>query len=152
MEMWVDADACPAVIRDIICRAARRTGVRATFVANQIVNLPTSPQLRALCVESGFDKADARIVSLLQSDDLVITQDIPLAAEVLAAGAAALSPRGEWFSQNDIQARLTLRDAMETLRASGIHSRGPSALGSRERQAFANGLDSWLAKRKQKHS
>lgn len=146
MQIWVDADACPAMVKQILFRAAKRTGVPVTLVANQPLSVPRVSHIRAIQVASGFDVADNEIVKRLAADDLVITADIPLAAEVLDKGGAALSPRGEMYSANDIAAKLTMRDFMDTLRASGIHGGGPSALGERERQAFANALDRWLAK------
>ena len=146
MEIWVDADACPVVIRETLYRAAKRTGVRLTLVANQSVQVPKSPLIRMVQVVSGFDVADNEIVERCTPGDLVITSDIPLAAEVLAKGAHALSPRGEKYSPDDIKARLTMRDFMDTLRASGVHTGGPSALSQSERQQFANHLDTLLAR------
>lgn len=145
-KIWVDADACPVVIRQILFRASKRTGLPVTLVANQPLPTPRVPQITAVQVASGFDVADNEIVRRLAPGDLVITADIPLAAEVIEKGGRALSPRGEMFSPDDIAARHTMRDFMDTLRASGIHGAGPSALGDRERQAFANALDRWLAK------
>ena len=146
MPIWVDADACPATVKQILFRAAARTGVFLTLVANQPLRVPRSPNIQAIQVASGFDVADNEIVRRLFAGDLVITADIPLAAEVIARGAQAVSPRGEVFSPDDIAARLTMRDFMDTMRTSGMHSGGPAALGERERQAFANALDRWLAK------
>ena len=146
MQIWVDADACPAVIREILFRAAERTGVQVTLVANHPVQAPRSRFVRSLQVSPGFDVADSEIVRRLAGGDLVVTGDIPLAAEVIEQGAHALSPRGEWFSAENVRARLNMRDFMDTLRASGIHSGGTPALGQTERQAFANGLDRFLAR------
>ena len=146
MEIWVDADACPVVIKETLFRAARRTGVRLTLVANQPIRIPKSPSIRMLQVESGFDVADNEIARRCNAGDLVITNDIPLAAEVIDKGAHALSPRGEKYSPDDIRARLTMRDFVDTLRASGIHTGGPPALSQSERQQFANHLDTLLAR------
>lgn len=148
MQIWVDADACPVVIRDILCRAAARTAVQTTFVANRPLRLPASPYLGSLQVTAGFDVADNEIVRRLQPGDLVVTADIPLAAEVIGKGGEALSPRGERFTADTIRGRLNMRDFMETLRASGVQSGGPPALGQAERKAFADRLDRWLARRK----
>lgn len=146
MTIWVDADACPVVIKDILLRAAERTGITLYFVANQAIRVPNSANIQALQVQPGFDVADNEIVKRAQSNDLVITSDIPLAAEVLQKGAHALNTRGEMFSQDTIRGRLNLRDFMDTLRSSGIQSGGPSPLGAKEKQAFANSLDRYLAK------
>ena len=146
MKIWVDADACPAVIRDILFRAAVRTGVPLTLVANQPVRLPSSSGITLLQVAHGFDVADNAIVKRLAAGDLVITSDIPLAAEVIEKGGHALSPRGELYCADTIRARLTLRDFMDTLRASGIHSGGPSALSQADRKAFASHLDTLLSR------
>ncbi|WP_330927199.1 YaiI/YqxD family protein [Candidatus Sororendozoicomonas aggregata] len=144
MKLWVDADACPVVIKNILFRAADRLQVMVTLVANQPVSVPPSPFIRMLQVASGFDKADNEIVKRASAGDVVITGDIPLAAEVMEKGATALSPRGELYSPETIQAKLTMRDFMETLRASGIQSGGPSALSHSDRQQFANHLDRLL--------
>lgn len=146
MNIWVDADACPVVIRDILFRAAARTGVRLTLVANRPVRVPPSPRIRLLQVASGFDVADNEIVRRMDAGDLVITSDIPLAAEVIEKGGLALSPRGELYSADNIRARLNMRDFLDTLRASGIETGGPPALSQRDRQAFANNLDTLLRK------
>lgn len=146
MEIWVDADACPVVIKEILFRAAKRTGVQLTLVANQSISIPKIPSVRMLQVPSGFDVADNEIVRRCSTGDLVITSDIPLAAEVIDKGAHALSPRGEVFSRDDIKARLTMRDFMDTLRASGINTAGPAALTQSDRQSFANHLDTLLAR------
>ncbi|HSO99926.1 MAG TPA: YaiI/YqxD family protein [Thioalkalivibrio sp.] len=147
MKIWVDADACPVVIKDILFRAAERTGVPLTLVANQPVRVPPSRHIRMIQVSSGFDVADNEIVKRVEAGDLVITSDIPLAAEVIEKGAHALSPRGEMHTRDNIGARLNMRDFMETLRASGIQSGGPAALSQKDRQAFANQLDVLLRKR-----
>ncbi len=146
MKMWVDADACPVVIKDILFKAAERTGVRLTLVANQPLRMPPSRYIKLLQVASGFDVADNEIVKRLSVGDLVITSDIPLAAEVIEKGAYALNPRGELYSADNIKARLNMRDFMDTLRASGINTDGPPALTQRDRKSFANHLDKLLAK------
>ena len=147
MKIWVDADACPVVIKDILFRAAARTGVQLTLVANQPVRIPPSRCIKFLQVASGFDVADNEIVKRLESGDLVITSDIPLAADVIEKGGYALSPRGELYSTENIRARLNIRDFMDTLRASGINTGGPPALSKSDRKSFADHLDSLLARR-----
>ena len=147
MTIWVDADACPVVIRDILFRAAKRTGVQLTLVANQPMNTPASPNIKALQVAQGFDVADNEIVKRTQADDLVITSDIPLAAEVIEKGGHALSPRGELFTTENIRSRLNMRDFLDTMRSSGVDTgRGPAAFSQRDKQQFANKLDQYLAK------
>ena len=146
MNIWVDADACPVVIREILFRAAERTGVKVTLVANQPVRVPASRFIDFVQVGRGFDVADSEIVKRARSGDLVITADIPLAAEVIESGAHALSPRGELHSTETIRQRLNMRDFMDTLRASGIHTGGPPVLSKRDRQSFANHLDTLLAR------
>lgn len=147
MEIWVDADACPVVIKEILFRAAERTGVQLTLVANQAIKTPPSRHITSLQVASGFDVADNEIVRRVEPGDLVITSDIPLAAEVIEKGGRALSPRGERYSTDNIRGRLNMRDFMDTLRASGIHTGGPPALNLSDRKAFANELDRLLASR-----
>jgi uncharacterized protein YaiI (UPF0178 family) len=147
MQIWVDADACPKVIRDILFRAATRTGVTLTLVANQPVQAPRARHIRTLQVASGFDVADNAIVHRVTAGDLVITADIPLAAEVIAKGAHALNPRGELYTRENIGGRLNMRDFMDNLRGSGIHTGGPPPLNQADRQAFANHLDRLLAGR-----
>ena len=144
MKIWVDADACPVVIKDILFKAAERTGVQVTLVANQPVHIPPSRFIAMLQVASGFDVADNEIVKRLGVGDLVITSDIPLAAEVIEKGGHALNPRGELYSADNIRARLNMRDFMDTMRASGIHTGGPPALSQSDRQSFANHLDKLL--------
>ncbi len=146
MKIWVDADACPVVIKDILFRAAERTRVQLTLVANQSIRVPPAPNIKMLQVASGFDVADNEIVRLSAAGDLVITSDIPLAAEVIEKGGYALSPRGEMYTTDNIKARLTMRDFMDSLRSSGIDTGGPPALNQGDRQAFANHLDRFLAK------
>jgi len=148
MFIWVDADACPNVIKEVLYRAADRTATTVTFVANQVLRVPPSPYLRTLQVPAGFDVADNEIVRRVQPGDLVITADIPLAAEVIEKGAAALNPRGERYSPATIRERLTMRDFMDTLRASGVQTGGPAAMNPRDRQQFANELDRWLRQQK----
>lgn len=145
MQIWVDADACPRVIRDILFRAAQRVEMPLTLVANQLVPAPPSPWLKSVRVEAGFDIADNYIVQQTQPGDLVITADIPLAAEVIEKGGLALNPRGELYSTESIRQRLNMRDFMETLRASGVQTGGPPTLSQADRQAFANQLDKLLA-------
>jgi uncharacterized protein YaiI (UPF0178 family) len=146
MKIWVDADACPAVIKDILFRAAKRTGILLTLVANQPVNVPASGNIRTIRVAPGFDVADGEIVKRLEPGDLVITADIPLAAEVIEKGGHALNPRGELYTVENVRARLNMRDFMDTLRASGVNTGGPPAIHQRDRQDFANNLDRFLAR------
>jgi uncharacterized protein YaiI (UPF0178 family) len=147
MKIWVDADACPAVIKDILFRAADRAQIPLTLIANQMLRVPPSPWIRALQVPSGFDVADRRIADEAAAGDLVITADIPLAALVIAKGASVLDPRGEMLDQGNIEERLSMRNFMETLRSSGVDTGGPAAFSTADRQAFANRLDRLLRKR-----
>jgi len=146
MEIWVDADACPVVIKEILFRAAKRTGIQLTLVANQPLSIPSIPSIRMIQVPAGFDVADNEIVKRCRVGDLVITSDIPLAAEIIEKGGHALSPRGELYSVDDIRARLNMRDFMDTLRASGINTGGPPVLSQSDRQLFANHLDTLLTR------
>ncbi len=146
MDIWVDADACPVVIKEILFRAARRTSVQVTLVANQPIHIPPSRHIKMIQVAAGFDVADDEIVKRLSAGDLVITSDIPLAAEVIEKGGTALSPRGELYSEENIRARLNMRDFMDTLRASGIDTGGPPVLSQSDRQSFANHLDTLLTR------
>ncbi|TCS43747.1 YaiI/YqxD family protein [Reinekea marinisedimentorum] len=146
MKIWVDADACPVAIKDIIFRAAQRTQLTTTFVANHTLRVPASPYLHFVQVEQGFDVADNLIVVRADAGDLVITQDIPLAAEVIEKGCHAINPRGERWTKENIGARLNIRDFMETMRSSGVQTGGPPALNQRDKMAFANALDRILAK------
>ena len=148
MKIWVDADACPVVIKDILFKAARRTGMRLTLVANQAMQTPPDRNITSLQVAQGFDVADDEIVKLTEAGDLIITADIPLAAEVIEKGGQALSPRGELFTPNNIKGRLNMRDFMDTMRGSGIHGGGPPPLNNQDKQAFANQLDRILARDK----
>ena len=145
MRIWVDADACPVVIKEILFRAADRTQIETTLVANQSIRIPPSRYIKMLKVSSGFDVADNEIVKRVGVGDLVVTGDIPLAAEVIEKGARALNPRGELYSEDTIKQRLNMRDFMETLRASGINSGGPPALNQNDRKSFADALDKILA-------
>ncbi|MFW5451513.1 MAG: YaiI/YqxD family protein [Methylophagaceae bacterium] len=146
MKIWVDADACPAVIKDILFKAAERTKLKMTLVANHALRIPPSQYINFLQVRPGFDVADNEIVQQLERGDLVITGDIPLAAEVIEKGGHALNPRGELYTIDNIKARLTMRDFMDSLRSSGINTGGPSALSQSDRHAFANQLDKFLTK------
>lgn len=149
MHIWVDADACPNVIKDILFRAAKRTATPLTLVANHALQIPRQRGVRAVQVAGGFDVADDYISQRVTPGDLVITADIPLAADVIARGALALNPRGELYTPDTIRQRLAMRDFMETLRSSGAVSGGPPPLGQRERQAFGNALDRLLRREEQ---
>lgn len=146
MKIWVDADACPVVIKEILFRAAERTGTSLTLIANHFLRIPPSPNIKMVQVRPGFDIADNEIVKRMGSGDLVITSDIPLAAEVIAKDGLALSPRGELYDKNNIGARLNMRDFLDTMRASGLETGGPAALSQGDRKAFADHLDRLLAK------
>ena len=147
MKIWVDADACPGVVKDILFRAADRAGVELTLVANQPLSTPRSPNIKSLQVPRGFDVADDEIVRRADAGDLIITSDIPLAAEIIEKGAHALSPRGEMFTTENIRARLNMRDFLDTMRSSGVPSEGgPAAFSQRDKQAFANELDRFITK------
>ena len=148
MQLWVDADACPAVIKDILFRVADRLELPLTLVANRLLRVPPSPYIRALQVPMGFDVADAHLVERVVEGDLVITADIPLAAALIDKGAFALSPRGELYSAENIRERLGMRDFMEGLRGAGVDISGPAALSQADRQAFARQLDRFLARRR----
>jgi uncharacterized protein YaiI (UPF0178 family) len=147
MQIWVDADACPVVIKEILFRAAERTGVRMTLVANKPLRLPVAANIRFVQVPAGFDAADKRIVELMEANDLVVTADVPLAAAAIDKGGMALNPRGELYTKENVRERLSVRNFMDELRGSGVNTGGPPALSQRERQAFANQLDTWLTKR-----
>jgi uncharacterized protein YaiI (UPF0178 family) len=146
--IWVDADACPAVIKEILFRSAERWRIRVTLVANQPLRTPPSPYVTSLQVPRGFDVADAEIVLRVQVGDLVITADIPLAAAVIDKGAHALDPRGELHTSDTIRERLTMRNFLDELRGSGVQTDGPAAFSASDRQAFANHLDRFLARRR----
>lgn len=146
MHIWVDADACPAVIKDILYRAAERAQVPLTLIANKMLRVPPSPWIRALQVPAGFDVADQRIAAEAAAGDLVITADVPLAALVIAKGARVLDPRGDLLDAHNIAERLTMRNFMEELRGSGVETGGPAAFSAADRQAFANRLDALLSR------
>ena len=147
MKIWVDADACPVVVKEILYRAADRTGVQLTLVANQPLSTPTSSNINTVQVQQGFDVADDEIVKRCEPGDLVITSDIPLAAEVIEKGAHALSPRGEMHTKENIGARLNMRDFLDTMRSSGVEmGGGPAAFSQRDKQTFANELDRFLTR------
>ena len=146
IRIWVDADACPVVIKEILYRAAQRTGIETTFVANSFLKIPKSPHLKFRKVGAGFDVADEVIGKSVAVGDLVITADIPLAAEVIEQGGYGLNPRGELYTQENIRSILNMRDFMDTLRSSGVQTGGPPPLGASERKAFADNLDRFLAK------
>lgn len=145
MQIWVDADACPRVIKEILYRAAERKKVQLTLVANQPLTTPPSPWITSMVVGVGFDVADDKIVELLQPGDLVITADIPLAAAAIKKAGHALNPRGEFYTPDNIQERLAVRNMLDELRGSGIETGGPAAFSQADRQAFANRLDQFLA-------
>lgn len=146
MQVFVDADACPVIIKEMLFRAARRVEVCVTLVANQFLRVPPSPFIKFIQVPSGFDVADARIVELVAAGDLVITADIPLAAAVLEKRGLVLDPRGNWLSRENIEERLTMRDMMDQLRSTGIETGGPAPFSARDSNAFAGQLDRFLAR------
>lgn len=146
MKILVDADACPNTVKDILFRAAQKRNIHTLLVANQRVAVPPSPFIKAIQVMKGFDVADNEIVQRAEPGDLIVTADIPLAAEVIEKGAWALNPRGEFYTPENIRQRLNMRDFMDTLRASGIQSGGPPPLSQQDRQQFANALDRFLTK------
>lgn len=144
MHIWVDADACPKVIKDILFRAATRTWIPLTLIANQTLFVPPSPLIRSVQVPAGFDVADNEIVKRLSAGDLVITSDLPLAAEIIEKGGHVLSHRGEWYSAANIRPLLNMRDFMDNLRASGVQTGGPPPMNPADRQVFAGHLDRFL--------
>jgi hypothetical protein len=146
MHIWVDADACPGVIKEILFRAAQRTQIMTTLIANKLLRVPPSPFIRARQVPAGFDVADNHIMQEVQNGDLVITADIPLAAQVIERGAHALNPRGEFYTAENIRQRLTMRNFMEDLRGSGVDISGPSAFSQNDRKTFAAQLDRFLSR------
>lgn len=146
MHVLVDADACPAVVKDVLFRAARRVEICVTLVANQYLRTPPSPFIKSIQVPAGFDAADDRIVELATAGDLVINADIPLAAAALDKGAHVLDPRGGWFSRENIEERLTMREMMSQLRSAGIDTGGPPPYSARDSNAFARQLDRFLAR------
>ena len=145
MQIWVDADACPRVIKEIIYRAADRKKVLTTLVANQPLRTPPSPYINSMVVGSGFDVADDKIVELLNPGDLVITADIPLASDAIEKGGHALNPRGQFYTKDNIAERLAVRDMLDELRGAGVETGGPPPIGPNDKQAFANQLDRFLA-------
>ncbi|NRA40903.1 MAG: YaiI/YqxD family protein [Pseudomonadales bacterium] len=148
MTIWVDADACPKAIKEVLCKAANRVQLPLIFVANQYLHLPKSTWIQCRQVEQGFDVADDYIVQQVKAGDLVVTQDIPLAAELIAKGAVVINTRGEALDQQNIKQRLNMRDFMETMRASAVEMRGgPAPFSAKDKQQFANALDRYLAKR-----
>jgi len=147
MTIWVDADACPGVIKDILYRAAQRASIPVTLVANRALQVPRSPWIKSVQVPRGFDVADNHIVELVTAGDLVVTADIPLAAAVVGKGASALNPRGEVYTRDNVQGLLDMRNFMDTLRSSGVETGGPPALNTSDRQTFAAQLDRWIARR-----
>lgn len=148
-QIWVDADACPVAIKEVLFRAAEREQVQVTLVANQWLRTPASRFVRAIQVPGGFDVADNEIVQRVAADDLVVTQDIPLAALVIEKGALAMHPRGELYTTDTIAQRLGMRNFMDELRGAGVDTGGPAAFHARDKQAFANQLDRWLTRRRQ---
>lgn len=149
-KIWVDADACPNVIKEVLFRAAEREKVLLTLVANQPLRTPPSRFIKSVKVAAGFDVADNEIVKLTETGDLVITADIPLAAEVIEKGGHALNPRGEMYTADTIRQKLTMRDLMDELRGSGVNTGGPPVISQRDRQSFANELDRFLTRSQQK--
>jgi uncharacterized protein len=148
VQIWVDADACPRPVKEILFRAAMRTGVAVTLIANQMLAVPRSPHIRALQVPKGFDVADNEIARRVEAGDLVVTTDIPLAADVIAKGGKVLTPRGEAYDAGSIAAALTLRNFMDTLRSSGVETGGPASFSASDQHAFARQLDRELSGRK----
>lgn len=149
MRIWVDADACPLVIKEILYRAAERRRLSMTLVANKPLRTPRSKFVRAIQVARGFDVADAEIIGRIEAGDLVITADIPLAAAVIERGGHALNPRGEFYTPDNIRERLAMRDLLEKLRESGVQTGGPAALDQTDRKRFADALDRFLARVRQ---
>jgi uncharacterized protein YaiI (UPF0178 family) len=148
MQIWVDADACPNVIKEILFRAAIRTKTQITLVANQLIRTPPSPFIKNKVVSAGFDVADNEIVKLMEAGDLVITADIPLADAVIDKGGIALNPRGELYSKDNIKQRLSIRNFNEAVRSSGVMTGGPATIHKRYLQSFANSLDKFLTRQK----
>lgn len=145
MVIWIDADACPKVCRDMLIRASARTGIQLNFVSNHAIPLPKSPTIRSIRVQAGFDRADQRISDEIQEGELLISQDIPLAAIVVAKGCQVITPRGDVLTHDTIKERLTMRNMMEELRGAGVQMGGPATLDQRDRQRFGNALDRWLS-------
>ena len=145
--IWVDADASPKAVKEILYRASERTKIPVTFVANQFLEVPRSPLIFAVKVASGFDVADNYIVEHSNKGDIAITQDIPLAAELVAKGCVVLNPRGEKYTKENVRERLNMRDFMDSLRSSGVQTGGPEAFSKKDRMTFANALDNVLVQR-----
>ncbi len=145
MVIWIDADACPKVCREMLIRASARTGIQLNFVSNHAIPLPMSPKIRSIRVQAGFDRADQRISDDIQEGELLISQDIPLAAIVVAKGCQVITPRGDVLTHDTIKERLTMRNMMEELRGAGVQMGGPATLDQRDRQRFGNALDRWLS-------
>ncbi len=148
MTIWIDADACPVAVREMVLRASQRTDTALVFVANSPLPVPTRPLVKTVRVAQGFDVADNYISQHVELNDLVITQDIPLAAEIVEKGITALNPRGELYTEENIRQRLAMRNFAEELRSIGQISGGPNKFGDKEKQTFANALDRWLQKSK----
>lgn len=148
LRIWVDADACPGVVKEILYRAANRERTMVTFVANQMLRVPPSQWIRSLQVPAGFDVADERIAQSVHPGDLVVTADIPLAAQIVARKAHVLDPRGIVLDEGNIQERLSVRNFLDELRSSGVATRGPNAYSAADRQRFANALDAFLSRRR----
>lgn len=146
MHIWVDADACPNVIKDVLFKAALRLEIGITLVANTSLSVPSSPLIKTLQVESGFDVADKEIIRLVDPGDLVITADIPLAAAIVDKGATGLNPRGELYTEDNVKGLLRMRNLMEELRSGGMVSGGPTPLGTKDKQEFTNQLDRFLTR------
>jgi uncharacterized protein YaiI (UPF0178 family) len=146
MRIWVDADACPGEVKELLYRAARRRQVRVTLVANQPLRTPKSEYIDTLLVPEGANEADRHVAESVEPGDLVITADVPLAADVVAAGAQALDPRGELYTEANVGARLAARNLMDELRGGGLVTGGPAGYTAKDRQAFANQLDRWLTR------
>ncbi|MGZ9898098.1 YaiI/YqxD family protein [Shewanella gaetbuli] len=145
-KIWVDADACPNPVKDMLFRAAERKSINVVLVANQMVKIPISPFIKMIRVSSGFDEADNYIVEQLNAGDLVITADIPLASDAIDKGALAINPRGKVYTPENIKQTLTMRDFMEEMRSSGVHTQGPNSFSQADKHAFAQSLDKWLVR------
>ncbi|MZR62865.1 YaiI/YqxD family protein [Alcanivorax sp. DP30] len=148
MHIWVDADACPRPVKEVLVKAAQRVQVPCTFVANQPIAVPRSALIRSIQVGQGFDVADNEIVQRCAAGDLVVTQDIPLAAEVVAKGCEAVTPRGHWLDKDTVRERLNMRDFMEEMRSAGMETGGPKSFSPQDKGRFANAIDRWLARQK----
>lgn len=149
-QLWIDADALPNVLREILLRASDRFALNITFVANQALNIPRSTRIQSIQVVSGADEADKMIVEKMQPHDIVVTQDIPLAAQVIEKGGIAIHPRGEIFTESNVKARLHLRDFMDTLRGAGVQTGGPAPMNERDKREFSNALEQTIRKQMQK--